>query len=303
MSKFKGRTMAEIENEGTENEEQPEELEIEQETEESNNLNDGESPEAEESEEGKQEEESVIVTIGEEAPPQEEEHQEAPEWVRELRKRQTETARENRELKEKLQALSNTETKPVTLGPKPTLEGLDYDSEAYEREMAVWFNKKQESDKAQAKVKADQETQTQAWNTTLTDYGKARNDLKVPDYEEAEFVVQDTLSKTQQGMILQGADNPALVVYALGKNPKKAKELSSITDPVKFAFAVGKLETTLKVTNRKAKTTPEKKVQGTGSKSGAMDSTLKRLEAEADKTGNRTKVVQYKRQLKQQANK
>jgi hypothetical protein len=52
--------------------------------------------------------------------------------------------------------------------------------------------------------------------------------------------------------MLQGADNPALVVYALGKNPKKAKELSEIKDPVKFAFAVAKLEKELKVTNRRA---------------------------------------------------
>jgi hypothetical protein len=65
---------------------------------------------------------------------------------------------------------------------------------------------------------------------------------------------------------------------------------------VKFAFAVAKLEKDLKVTNRKAAPPPEKIVSGTGRSSGAVDSTLERLRAEAEKTGNMTKVIQYKAQ-------
>jgi hypothetical protein len=95
--------------------------------------------------------------------------------------------------------------------------------------------------------------------------------------------------------VLQGADNPALVIYALGRNPKKAKELSEIKDPVKFAFAVAKLEKDLKVTNRKAAPPPERVVSGTGRSSGAVDSTLERLRTEAAKSGDFTKVIQYKK--------
>jgi hypothetical protein len=86
------------------------------------------------------------------------------------------------------------------------------------------------------------------------------------------------------------------VIYALGKNPKKAAELAKLTDPVKFAFAVAKLEKELKVTNRRAAPAPERVVQGTGRVSGAVDSTLERLREEAARTGNMTKVLQYKRQ-------
>ena len=106
------------------------------------------------------------------------------------------------------------------------------------------------------------------------------------------------LNITQQGIVLQGAENPALVVYALGKNPSKAKELSSITDPVKFAFAVSKLESQLKVSNRKSAPPPEKVLSGTG-RASAVDSTLERLRADAEKTGDYTKVTAYKRQKKQ----
>ncbi len=118
------------------------------------------------------------------------------------------------------------------------------------------------------------------------------------DFEDAEAVAQELFSVTQQGVMLQGADNPALVVYALGRNPKKAKELAEIKDPVKFAFAVAKLEKDMKVTNRKSAPPPERVVTGTGRVSGAVDSTLERLREEAARTGNMTKVIQYKRQKK-----
>ncbi len=50
-------------------------------------------------------------------------------------------------------------------------------------------------------------------------YQSAKATLKVRDYDEAEDVVQDAFTVTQQGMILQGAvEKPCLLVYALGKN-------------------------------------------------------------------------------------
>jgi hypothetical protein len=85
----------------------------------------------------------------------------------------------------------------------------------------------------------------------------------------------------------------------LGKNPKKAKELSELKDPVQFAFAMGKLETQLKITSRKTTPPPpEKKVVGNASASSS-DDMLEKLRDEAARTGDFTKVVAYKRQLKQ----
>jgi hypothetical protein len=236
----------------------------------------------------------VIVSIGEEAPPPEEQTQ-APEWVRELRKTNRELQRQNRELQGKLQT-TTTETKPVILGKKPSLEDYDYDSEKYEDALTNWFDSKRRADEINARQEAEVMTQQKDWQAKLDGYSKAKAELKVKDFEDAEAVAQELFSVTQQGVMLQGADNPALVVYALGKNPKKAKELSEIKDPVKFAFAVAKLEKELKVTNRKAAPPPERIVSGTGRTSGAVDSTLERLRAEAEKTGNMTKVIQYKAQ-------
>jgi hypothetical protein len=243
----------------------------------------------------------VAVTIGEESPPSDdEENERAPEWVRDLRKQYREEKRRNKELQEKLAEVSGA-PKAAELGKKPTLESLDYDTERYETELAAWYDRKRSHDEAEAAKKAEQETVEREWQKKLEGYQSAKAGLKVRDYEDAEDIVQETLSVTQQGMILQGADNPAMLVYALGKNQKKAKELASISDPVKFAFAVAKLETQLKVTKRKASSKPEPTISGTGRPSGSVDNTLERLRSEAEKTGDYTKVYAYKQRQKRSA--
>ena len=241
-----------------------------------------------------EDEDEVVISIGEEAPPQQEETK-APAWVRELRKANREKDKRIRELEAKL-TTSATENKPVVLGAKPTLEGCDYDSDVFEQEIANWYERKREADQAEASQREAQEAESAAWQKKLEDYEKAKATLRVRDYEDAEATALDTFNITQQGIVLQGSDNPALLVYAIGKNAAKAKELSSITDPVKFAFAVAKLETQLKVTNRKAAASPERTIStGGGRISGSVDSTLERLREEALKTGDLSKVMAYKR--------
>lgn len=255
-----------------------------------------EEPEAEETED---DEDEVIVTIGDEEPEETEPKAAAPEWVKELRKAHRETQKENRELREKLKTLEEPAVKPATLGPKPKLEDYDYDAEQYGRKLAEWYDTKRKVDEQNAQAEAAQKEQEEAWQSKLSAYGEAKNQLKVKDFDDAEATVLETLDQTQQGIIVQGADNPAVVVYALGKNPDRVKELASIKDPVKFAFTVAKLEKDLRVKNRKAPPPPERTVSGTGPKSGTVDSTLERLRDEAAKTGNYSKVHAYKQQKRQ----
>jgi hypothetical protein len=239
-------------------------------------------------------EDEVVISIGEESPPQEEEAR-APAWVRELRKANREKEREIRELKAKLTATA-TETKPVELKAKPTLESCDYDSDEYENKLAEWYEHKREYDAVESNAAAQRDAEAKEWQDKLDSYAKARASLKVRDYEDAEAFALDTFNVTQQGIVLQGSENPAHLIYALGKSQKRAKELASINDPVKFAFAVAKLETQLKVTNRKAAAAPERTItSGGGRISGSVDSTLDRLREEALKTGDLSKIMAYKR--------
>lgn len=245
--------------------------------------------------------EEDVVTIAGESPAPEEEEKQAPEWVRNLRKSYRELQREKRELEEKLKAVSPaTEQSPVVLGRKPTLEGCDYDSDKFESELAAWFERKRQADEAEAKQRARQQAEQETWQKKLEGYTQSKTGLKVSDFQDAEDTVLETLNVTQQGIILQGAQNPAVVVYALGKNPNKAKELAAISDPVQFAFAVAKLETQLSVTKKQAPP-PEKRINGNGSL-GSSSTQLDRLREEAARTGDFTKVIAFKRQLKSQSN-
>jgi hypothetical protein len=220
--------------------------------------------------------------------------------VRNLRKSYRELQREKRELEERLKAVSpSTEQSPVVLGKKPTLEDCDYDSDKFENELAGWFERKRQSEEAEAKQKAKQQEEQQTWQKKLETYTQAKTGLKVSDFQDAEDTVLEALSVTQQGIILQGAQNPAVLVYALGKNPNKAKELAGITDPVQFAFAVAKLETQLSVTKKQAPP-PEKRINGNGSL-GTSNAQLDRLREEAARSGDFTKVLAFKKQLKNQS--
>jgi hypothetical protein len=254
--------------------------------------------EPEDKAESEDSDEIIVAIDGEEPPPQEE--QAAPEWVRELRREHRELKKRNRELESRVS--QSTETNPVvTLGAKPSLEALDYDTDKYEQSLADWYERKLLVDDQQTQARRSEEEQQRAWNAKLEGYVEAKTKLKVRDYDDAEEVAQQLFNVVQQGVMIQGAENPALVIYALGKNPKKAKELAAIDDPVKFAFAVAKLESQLKISNRKAATKPEKTFSATAPARGAVDSTLERLREEASKTGNMDKVMAYKRAQKQAA--
>jgi hypothetical protein len=261
-----------------------------------NEQSDDETNAIDDAQDDEDDEDEVVISIGEESPPQDEEVR-APAWVRELRKSNREKERKIRELEAKLNTTA-TENKPFALVAKPTLESCDYDSDEYEQKLAAWYEHKREYDAAEANVAAQRDAESKAWQDKLDSYAKAKASLKVRDYDEAEATALDTFDVTQQGIVLQGSDNPALLIYAIGKSTKRAKELAAITDPVKFAFAVAKLETQLKVTNRRASTTPERTITSGGRVSGSIDSQLERLRAEALKTGDLSKVMAYKRNKK-----
>lgn len=258
---------------------------------------DGETPPQEPAEP-----EEVVVSIEGETPPQDGDDfqgQPAPEWVKELRKTSREQAKKIRELEaEKLSTVRPVQADP--LGPEPTLEGSDYDEGKFKAALSTWYGKKSEHDAKERDKQAEAKKAQDDWQAKLAAYRSAP--LNVSDFDDAEHAAIEVLNQTQQGVLLIGPDTPQaakVLIYALGKNPKKLKELAAITDPVKFAFAAAKLESQLKVTPRKAPPAPEITVRGSASVSGAVDSTLARLEAEADKTGDRSKVAAYRRQQRQ----
>jgi hypothetical protein len=217
--------------------------------------------------------------------------------TREKEKALREKERELREAREKLNVLSKP-AEPI-LGEKPTLEKCDYDSERFERELDEYKERKRKIDEKEASEKAAQEAEAKRWQDKVTAYATRKAELAIPDYEEAEAVVYDLLDKTQQGILVHGSRDSAILVYALGKNEAEAKRIADIKDPIEFAFAVAdfqtRLEGKMKGSSKKPATAPEEVVRGTGSTAGTVNATLERLRAEAEKSGDYSKVMAYKR--------
>lgn len=264
-------------------------------------IPDQDKPKESSPEEDEDEGEFVVSIDGVTPDPEEEEAQAAPEWVRELRRSHREQAKRIRILEGQLNQQPKTD-ETQALGPKPTLESCDYDTDDYEQKLQSWYDQKKAVESAQAEKENAQKAAKQEWETRLATHETRKESLKkkVPDYDEAETVVDTLFNQTQQGVIVSGADDSALLFYALGKNPSMAKELAAIKDPVKFVFAVAKLETRLKMSTRKAPP-PEKTVQSSGGvpvSGGGADETLARLRTEAEKTGDYTKVIEYRRELR-----
>jgi hypothetical protein len=208
--------------------------------------------------------EEVIVSFGDEAAPASEE---APEWVRDLRKRNRELERELAEAKK---------AKPADIpevGNKPTLESCEYDEERFEQEFNAWVDRKSKAEAAKSEAqKAEEEARTR-YQAKVEAYGTQKQSLGVKDFDTAEAEVLGALNQAQQAILIHGAENKAQLVYALGKHPEKLRQLASIADPIEFAFAAARLEGQTKMERRKPATQPESKVSGAGqiTKQGLSD--------------------------------
>lgn len=264
----------------------------------------GEQPlaELEDGQEGEPQSESeddseIVVTIGDEKPP-EEEHEKAPEWVRELRKSHKELQRKVKEYEAEKQRATVAPQAPV-VGKKPTLEDHDYDAEAFEVALENWHEQKRAALEFEQKQKAAQEQAQKEWNERLARYGQAKQTSKIANYDELESAVQEQLSPTQQGIIINLVSDPVKMIAGLGGNKAQLDKFAKISDPAVFIYELGKLETQLKAQPRKAPP-PERTVTGSGGVSGgAIGDQLSRLQAEAEKTGDYTKVFEYKKQKRQ----
>ncbi len=241
----------------------------------------------------------LVVSIGEEAPPSDDTAR-APEWVRDLRKRDRENVKRIKELEQRL--AEKEQPKAATLPVKPTLEGCDYDAEAFEANLAKWYDAKREHEEAAAQQRKAEEQAEAAWQAKVNAYQESKAKLPAHDVDDAEDTVRQMFDQVQWNLLLDGLDNPALTIYALGKNPAKAKELAATTSYSRFMVLAGRLETEVKTSKRASKPQPETSITGLapGGITGS-DATLERLRAEAERTNDYTKVSAYKRQLRNAA--
>lgn len=177
-----------------------------------------------------------------------------------------------------------------------SIEDFDYDSD---RLRAAWQKHKEDlATHAEWKVrqKGKEATREAEQIQTVKRVQQQAAQLGVKDFDTREARVREALSPIQLKAIVQYADNPAAMIAALGGSQTKLDELSSVSDPARFMMKLQDLQRGLKVGARKAPE-PEARVRGGNANISAVtDKELERLEREADRTGNRSKVIAYKRQ-------
>lgn len=246
--------------------------------------------------------EEVVITLGEEPAVDEDDPAKAPAWVRDLRKANREKDRRIRDLEQRLTVVQPVQA-AVAVGERPKLadDDIAYDEDKFATQLDAWMARKQRADDQQRKTNSEMQAQQASWQQRIDHYNKSKSALKVRDYEDAEAAVDDAFSVVQNGVLLAAFDNSAALKYAIGKSPVVLKELAAITDPIKFAVRLSKIEDKVKITPRKNAPIPERVVRGSGSLANATDNTLTRLQAEADKSGDRSKVAQYMRDKRKAA--
>lgn len=255
-----------------------------------------EQPEATDVSEGAPEDAGLVIDLSSEEEPEEE-----PIGIRNLRNRVKELTAKVKEY-EKAVPVTQAEALP----PEPELEDYDYDAAAFKVAHAEWVRKSFDHERRMAEQQEQAAKVEQRWQQKITRYEEGRVKLGASDYDEAEAIVTDVLAKPFIGLnapdvrlnvIKNVATDPNAVIYALGKNEAKAKELADIDDVTVFAAEIGRLEAKMKIVRPGAKPAPERKLGGAApGVSGALDNALERLRAEAEKTGDYTKVSRYKRE-------
>lgn len=227
--------------------------------------------------------------------------QEAPKWVKEQRARWNQISRENRELKRRLEEQQQAaQPKAVTLRAKPKIDDHGYDSDLYTEDLDKWYAEKAEHDRVEQSRKAQVEQEQAEFAEASKAYAKGKGFLIKADKEGFEYAQESVLANfddVKQNILMQGSKDSAQLVYMIGRDEALLSKLSRMK-PVQFAVEIGRLESNMN-TKRKPVSGVDRPLKASKGAVGDANSTLERLRAEADKTGDRTKVVQYMRQMRQ----
>lgn len=217
--------------------------------------------------------------------------EEEPPLVKKLRE-------EIRERDKKLAAIRGVETQMPDAGPEPTLESCDYDDDAFKAKWKEWFAASQKAEAAAAEREKAERLKEAENQQRLIAYRAKAAALPVKDFEVAEQTVVSRLPEITQAALLAYTDDPAKMVYALAKHPQMLERIAAETDPIRQIIMAREMEGKLKVTTRRKPPAPESQTIQRGSAPVSMSSDKEeaRLEKLAEQTGDRTALIQYRRQ-------
>lgn len=190
----------------------------------------------------------------------------------------------------------------------------DYDAGTLDPEFIkkkeAWTNARIDQRISEGIAKATKSTvETQTTNTKAIDLQKKQashyeraEKLGVKDYETIEDKAIETLGLEFTNHIIEYFNDSQNILYYLGKNPKDAEVLRGLLDEnlVLGVAEIGRLRSEIRVRPKKQTTpNPDTELEGGVPKNAtANDRKLDKLREEASKTGDMTKLIAFKRELK-----
>lgn len=199
--------------------------------------------------------------------------------------------------RENVQLRKASEPKPIEVGEKPSLASCEYDEDRFETELDDWKGKVAAQRQQQADASKRNETVEAERDKVRTAYMAQRARYPEARFEEAEREVFETLPANIQGGILK-LDRAADLVMALHASPSELTALAELAqaDPILALVKIGELKGKLQVMRKPP--APDRDVRGNASPASGTNKELARLENEAERTGDRTKLISYRRKLK-----
>lgn len=230
----------------------------------------------------------------------------APTWVKELRKNSKEMKRElkrrDAELEELRQRVANNQSEPVHQTPVvvqepvyPTLESVDWDEDKHREAVAEYTKQYARFERHKEEQQKTEQMRVLELQSRLETYKQKRQSVKLKDFAQAEGRAIKQLPSLVQDMILESIDdNPELVVYAIGKNPKLLEFLKTEKNPARIAAKLGWISGKAQIAPRaKQRVETEPQVRGGGASTHHLD----KLHQEAQTSGDWTEYFAAKRKI------
>lgn len=186
--------------------------------------------------------------------------------------------------------------KPIEVGPKPVLAECGeagYDEDVYEAELLKWNDRRLAAERQAGEVESQRETAKREWQGRIDTYEASK--ATVPGIDDAEQVVEAALGEDRMRILMLVPEDAPKLIAALAKSPDKLETLSKL-DLARAAMMIGELKGKVQMTTRKVPA-PDAPLRGNAAIAGSTDKQLQRLEAEAEKTGDRTELIRYRRKL------
>lgn len=213
-------------------------------------------------------------------------------------------AAENRLLRMQMQQRQQQEGKQPEKAP--TLAECGYDEEVFAQKMQDYMSGTSRSALSEELKKYEHRQLQQQFErnraSALEAHYERADKLKVPDYDVAEEKAMELLGRDFVADVAARLPDSEVVLYFLGKNPGKAREIADLAarDPALAAVAIGELKAGLRVQPKGAKTNPPEPDTPAGgggaSTASAWQRKLDKAVETANRTGNMDDVTRIRRE-------